>query len=264
MSDLFRRAYLQGGTLREFREGGIAWTVMRWNVAGNCNQPRFVEIVGRRELKKERTIVSTEKANATHRLEMDVRCRQCINCLKAKAAHWRLRALMEFRVAPRTWLLTLTFRPDVHHRALSIARRHLDRQGVDFDSLPDGEKFDLRHKILSKEITKFLKRLRKEGAVLRYMLVAEEHKSGLPHYHMLVHEVVGAPPIRHATLKGQWRDGFSDAKLVSDERQAVYACKYLTKSQAARVRASLGYGGAEYALTSQATLLGERETGPVD
>ena len=64
-----------------------------------------------------------------------------------------------------------------------------------------------------------------------------------PHYHLLVHEIVGRPPLRHAMLKRQWLAGFVDAKLVTDERQATYACKYLTKSQAARVRASLGYGG---------------------
>lgn len=248
MSDLFRRAYLAGGTLRTYSDGGIAWTAMQWSVAGNCQSPHFVEVLARRELKRERMIVSTEKSNATHRLELWVRCRQCEACRKAKAGHWRLRAQNEYRVAPRTWLVTCTFRPDVQQTALDRARHRLAKQGVDFDALPDAEKFELRHRILQREVTLFLKRLRKDGAAFRYMMVAEEHKSGAPHYHLLVHEIVGRPLVRHAMFKKQWLAGFIDAKLVADERQAVYACKYLTKSQAARVRASLGYGGAEAAL----------------
>lgn len=248
MSQLFRRAYQGGGTLREFSEGGIAWTVMRWNVAGNCSAPVLVEILARPELRSERVIVATGKASATHRLELQTRCRKCENCLNARAAHWRLRALSEYRSAPRTWLCTLTFAPEYQFRALTIARMRIAKQGLDFDALSEIEAFRLRHNVLQIEVTKMFKRLRKEGAAFRYLLVAEEHKSGAPHYHMLVHEIVGRPLVRHAALKRQWKHGFLDAKLVADVRGAVYPCKYITKSVLARVRASQHYGDGIAAL----------------
>jgi hypothetical protein len=95
----------------------------------------------------------------------------------------------------------------------------------------------------NKEITKFLKRLRKEsGARLRYMCVAEEHADGDPHWHVLLHEVSG--DVRKRSIQAQWKLGFSAAKLVdtSSGRAAAYPCKYLSKSIAARVRASIRYG----------------------
>ena len=93
------------------------------------------------------------------------------------------------------------------------------------------------------DVTKWLKRVRKEsGAKLRYILVAEAHKSGLPHYHMLVHEQVGGGQVGERTLRKQWAMGFSKWNLVTDKAPARYVCKYLTKAAAARVRASLNYG----------------------
>lgn len=76
---------------------------------------------------------------------------------------------------------------------------------------------------------------------MRYCLVAEAHKSGLPHFHVVIHHRV--VPVRHKTLKEAWRLGFSDFKLV-EENQAVarYVSKYLAKALGSRVRASARYG----------------------
>ena len=60
-----------------------------------------------------------------------------------------------------------------------------------------------------------------------------------PHYHLLIHEVEGT--LTKAVLQAAWSYGFSQAKLA-DPKTAIYVCKYLTKGEGARVRASLGYG----------------------
>lgn len=174
--------------------------------------------------------------------EMEVRCRKCDNCLRTRAALWRGRAKTEIDAAPRTWFGTLTLAPEHHSRTVMLADRILRRGGERFEDLSSSEQFKWRHEMISKEITLWLKRVRKEsGARLRYCLVAEAHKSGLPHYHMLVHEQAGSPPVRHKVLASQWRLGWNQFKL-SDSGAAFYVTKYLTKSSMARVRASRRYG----------------------
>lgn len=97
-----------------------------------------------------------------------------------------------------------------------------------------------RFAVIAEELQRFLKRIRKNSkAELRYICVQELHKSGNPHYHLLIHEVEGT--LTKAVLQAAWRYGFSQAKLA-DPRTAIYVCKYLTKGEGARVRASLSYG----------------------
>lgn len=89
-----------------------------------------------------------------------------------------------------------------------------------------------------------LKRLRKahgKRGGLRYLVVMEAHKSNLPHYHILLHEVFTDYPMRKALLRPAWRFGFSHWKLA-DEKAAPYVAKYLAKSAQARIRASIDYG----------------------
>ena len=184
-------------------------------------------------------------------MEMQVRCRKCRECMKARAAQWRLRSAREIEEAPRTWFGTLTLSPSEQFKALSAARLRLSRMGIDFDRLPESEQFAERHRVIGPELTKWLKRVRKESAAtLRFFLVVEAHKSGAPHYHVLIHETPGSTPVRHATLTRQWRAGFSNFKLVADRRAASYVCKYLAKSNLARCRASVGYGAGRPDTTS--------------
>src|SRR5205814_1472707 len=89
------------------------------------------------------------------------------------------------------------------------------------------------------------------AARFRYLLIAEAHKSGVPHFHMLLHEPDVANTVRHATLRDQWRYGFTNFKLVSDPRAAGYIAKYLAKDALARVRASKDYGSVGAGSNSQ-------------
>lgn len=150
--------------------------------------------------------------------------------------------MSETRDAVRTWFGTLTLSPDQHHRVAAACRLQASRNGDDFDTFDQERQFALRHKCISREITLYLKRVRKRaGEDLRFVCVAEEHKTGLPHYHLLVHEGQ-ATTLTWRILSEEWRVGFSQWKLVKDTRAAGYVTKYLSKSSKARVRASLDYG----------------------
>lgn len=164
---------------------------------------------------------------------------------------WNVRATYESQRAIRTWFGTLTFAPEYHQRALARARQRCSRQGFDYDTQTDEQKFAGLWRELSKLVTLYIKRLRKGDASrkmypaqFRYLLVVEAHKTGLPHAHMLVHETDAEYPAREAALSAQWLHGFSKWRLVGeDDRAVAYVCKYVAKSAAARVRASARYGG---------------------
>lgn len=156
---------------------------------------------------------------------------------------WRTRAEHETRAALRTWFGTLTLNPAAHMTMVSRARVRLAQQGIDFDDLPIGEQFIERHREISREITKYLKRVRKISGQFRFLMVAEHHKSGLPHYHVLVHER-DAHGVKHRVLSSEWKLGFEKWRLLTDLREASYLCKYLAKATVARVRASGAYGQA--------------------
>ena len=175
-------------------------------------------------------------------------CRKCKVCAAYRAYKWRERIRNELAYWPRTWFLTLTVRPDVHymlhqsHLADKIADGWLDS---DFRS-QDAE-YKLRCEALGKELTKYIKRVRKphagEAAIdPRYFAVFEKHKSGLPHLHLLVHEAGG--PVTWDRLMSRWALGHGTAKLVSDSAGAArYISKYVLKGDTStRTRASLLYG----------------------
>lgn len=181
--------------------------------------------------------------NAPLWVDMTVGCRQCPACLRRRAIHWRERAKVECNLANRTWFGTMTLSPHEHFLAEC-------RAGSEFQSATADEQFSLRHRAISPLITNYVKRLRKAaGHDLRFICVAEAHKSGLPHYHMLAHEPHGGAVLRHRLLKEQWPHGFTDWKLVQDGAKAAhYVAKYLSKSSRARVRASVSYGDPARAL----------------
>lgn len=207
-----------------------------WDIAGRCENPVRVSLSGRPYMD------CSTNVGASSGIDMDVRCRKCPSCLKARGALWLDRALRETDFSPRTWFGTLTLSPERHHWVVSTARQIEALQGCDFDAFGHEEQFALRCAVIGREITRFLKRVRKDAeAGLRYLLVAESHKSGLPHMHCLIHEVSELEPIRKCVLQRQWQWGHSAFKLAKPEA-ARYVCKYLVKSNVARVRASLHYG----------------------
>jgi hypothetical protein len=190
---------------------------------------------------------TARRASDVQFLELETRCRKCEPCLRARSAYWRKRAEAELHhTAGRTWFLTLTLAPQAHFESVLRASLRLAASGQDFDALSPAQQFAERHREVSREITRYLKRIRKESASpMRFLLVAEAHKTGLPHYHALIHEVDPDRPVRSRILRQQWTLGFSHCKLVAqcdETKSASYVAKYLAKSAAARVRASQGYG----------------------
>ena len=208
------------------------------NLAGNCLSPSGVAYYARPEAPQghREVVVAPGKAHSLH-IEMDVRCRRCESCRRNRQNLWRRRAETETAHAVRSWFCTLTIAPEKQDRFLWEARERLSGQGVDYDALDFGDQFRTRVQTINPEITKFMKRLRKplpDGAV-RFLWVAEQHKSGDPHFHALLHEQMADHPLRKSVLEEQWKLGFGQFRLVRDNKQAAYVCKYLGKSLAARV-----------------------------
>lgn len=219
--------------------GGIQTspTHTKWDISGNCSKPY------ERVMYSHQAVLPSGKKQPPMSIELWTRCRRCENCLKARRNLWRRRALAETKSATRTWMVTLTLSPQSHYEIMCAIRAHEDLQGVDYDALSEPEQFMLRHNAIGKHLTRWIKRLRKNTkAPFTYLLVAEAHKSGLPHYHGLLHEQRPDRPLRYESLKDSWPLGFAKFKLVKDERAATYCAKYLSKSALARVRASERYG----------------------
>lgn len=208
---------------------------VHWHLAGNCENPHRVE-----------RKYSNGKGTGSLHLDLDVRCRRCRSCLRYRAYVWRERAVTELRLSARTWFTTLTLSPDFQYRAIAQAELHARSRGVRWAELDDDQRLSRRHAVIGQEITRFLKRLRKNAGVpIRYLLVLERHKSGDPHYHLLLHEPVPGRELRHRHIKDAWRWGFSQARLVADdhpEKASSYVAKYISKTLSNRVRASRGYG----------------------
>lgn len=231
--------------------GGRRLSLFRteWDISGDCSDSYRTELHGRPSAPHgERTVLVGPKGWQTPQvLVIYTRCRRCHNCLRFRQRRWYGATIREVAAAPRTWFGTLTLNPQAHHVMLARARVKLAAQGVEFDRLNAHEQFVERHLQIGKELTKFIKRVRKNsGAKLRYLLIAEAHMSGLPHYHMLVHETHEGGSVRHRHLSEAWDFGFENFRLVDPEKTGnpAYLCKYLGKSLSARVRASQRYGGA--------------------
>lgn len=244
MSELQHIGDVRAVAAKALQSGGSLdrMSTVTWNVASTCEAPILIS-------KGARPYASADgdfrwKPGKASRLDVDtwVRCRKCPRCLGARAKKWRLRAQAECLVASRTWFATLTLSPHEHYMAKARASRA--DGGWNFDDQSEKDQFARRVRAISPDITKWLKRIRKEsGAPLRYLLVAEAHKSGLPHFHALVHEQSVDKPVRHATLRSQWRLGFSRFNLVEEGPYAArYVTKYLSKSALAKCRASVRYG----------------------
>lgn len=237
MSALLLKAVGRPGYIRH------GWTIHEWDIAGNCQRPATRELRSRPLIYVGRSYAFGPGSEKAMSLILHTRCRQCDACRRVKQRMWTARAVAEVRDSARTWFGTLTLRPEEQYRLLSRTRARLASSGVDVDTLPRETQFKEVCSELGKEVTLYLKRVRKEsGARLRYIMVAEAHESGMPHLHLLVHEVDANQPVRYATLSTQWKLGFTRFKLALDVKTAAYVCKYIAKAMIARVRASLRYG----------------------
>jgi len=237
---LARTALDKGGSV--VRPGAV-----EWKVAGRCENPVRVERWASKASKSGLLDLLQRNRETYLGVDMDVPCRRCPSCLRARARTWAHRAMFEIQRSARTWFGTLTLSPDQHWIIQCKASSELAGRGVAFDQLSASEQFTERHRVIGRELTLWAKRIRKNSsAPLRLFLVAEAHKSGLPHYHLLVHETDPDHQVSYRCLREAWRLGFSKFNLVgTDEtssKVAWYVCKYLTKSNLARVRASENYG----------------------
>jgi len=183
-------------------------------------------------------IGSPDAKSVIHKTDMNVRCRKCESCTKAKAKHWSARCRFELDTSFRTWFLTLTWPEDDHIRR---AWAH----DLDMQNPAD---FQYMAQLCLKDVTKMFKRMRKAGRRFRYMQVVEQHKNGFPHVHMLLHECSIKTFSRrdlgssHGKMSRFWPH-ISNATLVRSEKQAPwYVLGYLHKTPQTRMRASLGYG----------------------
>lgn len=192
-----------------------------------------------------------------------VPCRKCEACKAVRAHFWAHRAGREYERASCTWLGTITMAP--YHRMELLAKA-----ATWFHIHPDAKctletEFRSACWAMGIEVTKYLKRVRanerqRSGLLkpLRYLLVAEEHADGFPHFHLLLHEakrwdfvseseyyLTKSLKVRvddNSNLKGAWRLGHTQFELCDDVNAAAYPCKYLSKDMLWRVRASLRYG----------------------
>lgn len=217
----------------------MIWT--EWHASGDCERPHIHTLYGRPQADWGTKFYHYEPGRAQPLgLRMHLRCRRCGACLAKRAASWRLRAIAEFQGASRVWFGTLTFNPDHQFRVLSVARA--EALPDDFDVLEPGEQFKRLATVSGRELTAWLKRVRKNSkAPIRYLAVCEAHKSGNPHWHILIYETDALRPVKWKHLSGAWGVGFSTFKLA-DLKSAPYLTKYLAKSLSARVRASTGFG----------------------
>lgn len=215
-----------------------------WDISGDCSYGY------RRPFVSWPSYDAKHKRKRNHKIHLVIitRCRECVHCLRHRARLWRVRALTEVETSSRTWFGTLTLDPAV---AFQWRLKGSDYFGAQY-SRPDAKveygnrEFQCIHVIASLEITKALKRFRKKHRLsagsFKYLIVAEAHKSGVPHYHLLIHEKASDRPIRYEELRTFWSHGFYQYRLVKELHEATYLCKYLSKDMRARVRASQSYG----------------------
>lgn len=177
-------------------------------------------------------------------LEHWLRCNRCSECLKHRARLWAARIHYEVENAPRTWFGTLTLNPSRLFQTELEARRAV----AGYDQLPLWDKRKERLRVSGSEVTRYMKRLRKEAtAKIRFVCVTETTSSGErefhPHYHLLVHEQTRGA-LLHSVLAKHWTWGFEKWRLIEPQtRPEWYLCKYLLKERGDRVRASVLYGG---------------------
>lgn len=227
------------------QKGGrfVSRTTIEWEAHLDCIEPVRLEHFARKDREGNSRQNRWNPGDVEPlRIFMSAPCRKCVTCLRRRSRLWYSRARAETAQAGRTWFGTLTLSPQSHWEIELRARARLARGAVPWSSLSDRQQFVERHAEISREITLYLKRVRFSSAAnLRYLCVAEQHKSGLPHYHLLIHECL-LSPVTKATLQAQWQLGFSSMKLVQSPKSVGYTTKYIAKSVLARVRASIRYG----------------------
>lgn len=221
---------------------------------GDCSRPLEQHVFGYPD--PVRVMMGLEPDRALARV-FTVRCRKCPECMDHRRRLWTARAISECAVSTRTWFGTLTLAPDWATWARMSALASIETRQSE---LNDPNLFVGMVQACSPELSKFLDRVRKT-ARFRYLLVTEAHQSGVPHWHMLLHE--NGKPISKRILDTQWKFGFSKWRLIDglNPKEAGYVCKYLSKTLATRVRGSQGYGTPDLSAFTERILEATRVVG---
>ena len=120
--------------------------------------------------------------------------------------------------------------------------------GEDYETYTEPQRFDKHTDEIYSDFDLYLKRVRSQSkATLRYIMVFEKHQNGLPHMHVMVHEVLGV--VLKKVLKHQWGLGLTTIRLSRGKHEASYLTKYLAKGPQGRVRHSRYYGSGHTVLT---------------
>ena len=138
----------------------------RWDVSGRCQSPATVELVGRPAsdwIRRLKFVVVAKRRKHSLIVELSTPCRKCPACLKARMKMWAARAMHEVRESQRTWFATFTLSPQHHYvmqcRAIALA----DQRSIPTNELRAEETLRLQSMEVEKELTLFLKRLRKKA-----------------------------------------------------------------------------------------------------
>lgn len=249
----YRHSALAAMIRRASRSGAVptgsnAWC---WDISGSCQDPYTTTFRGIPDGWSGGVKALNVEPGQKSPIYLDLKtpCRRCEKCLKKRRALWYARMRAELGIHPRSWFGTLTLSPEHQYLMKCRAVSRLRQKSVTFEKLSEKEQFSELAREGGKDITKYLKRVRKQAGPLRYCLVVEAHKSGLPHWHILFHEVDEARPVLYRHLADTWKLGFTKFNLCEDTRAAGYLSKYLAKSMLARVRASENYGSPSVYIT---------------
>lgn len=136
-------------------------------------------------------------------------CGHCCSCRKSKSIEWNMRATHELIMNPKAVYFTLTY--DNEHLPKGAINKMNDK--------------DERGIICRKDVTNFIKRLRKKYKNIRYLYCAEYGPlTWRPHYHFVIFGI-DYKDIKQKDLKDFWKNGRVDK---SNEFVTEYCIAYIS------------------------------------
>lgn len=160
--------------------------------------------------------------------KMAVPCGKCAVCVKHDAQEWRVRLLNEFRIAPYSMFVTLTYDD------ASLPLQDIAFDGSEYKNVPVVSKRDIQ--LFFKRLRRFLdKKLSSSGYKARYFLVSEYGPNTYrPHYHFLLFSSYGfnsENSVEHREISKAiqkcWNSGFVTVSICNKARIG-YVTKYMS------------------------------------
>lgn len=164
----------------------------------------------------------------SERPKMAVPCGRCPSCIRNDAQQWRVRLQQEFRLAPYSFFVTLTYSDE------NLPIREVSLDGKESRVVYDVSKRDVQ--LFLKRFRKFLSsRLSSEDYKARYYLVSEYGPNTFrPHYHAIIFSSFGFRDelsVEHKevyqAIQRCWNLGYVDVSKCNQQRIA-YVTKYMS------------------------------------